>query len=241
MKEPSRVTVTGPLEPYALGFGDHLAEQGYAPASATAQVQLMAHLSRWMASEHLPAADLQLRRVEQFAHGRRAAGYRRYQSSAALNPLLNYLRALDVIPTQATESPETPGDELLARYHCYLVGERSLAEGTIRYYARIARLFLAEADSPDLSHLATREVSRFVLEECQGWSIAARSGACPGPNAQPPAGASRGSALRARRSCAHAEHPSGWSHTPTTLRSRPPRRDRARPWRVRAAGRHLDR
>jgi integrase/recombinase XerD len=167
MKDPSRVTVTGPLAPYARGFCERLSERGYAPDSAVAQVQLMAHLSRWMLSENLTAADLQLEEVEQFAHVRRAAGYGRYRSRVALNPLLDYLRALDVVPTPALADPETPSDELLARYYRYLVGERSLAEGTIRYYARIARLFLSEMDGPDLSHLTTAEVSRFVLEECR--------------------------------------------------------------------------
>lgn len=167
MKEPSRVTVTGPLEPYARGFCDRLSEQGYARDSATAQVQLMAHLSRWMASENLPAADLQLEQVEQFAGARRAAGYGRYRSSVALNPLLDYLRALDVVPVPALASPEQPGDAVLARYHGYLVGERSLADGTIRYYTRIARLFLSQTDGPELSQLTTAEVSRFVLEECR--------------------------------------------------------------------------
>jgi hypothetical protein len=166
MKEPSRVTVTGPLEPYARGFCQRLSEQGYARDPAAAQVQLMAPLSGWMVSEDLPAADLQLEQVEQFARARRAAGYGRYRSSVALNPLLDYLRALDAVPTPVLASPETPGDALLARYHGYLVGERSLAEGTIRYYARIARLFLSEVDGPELSHLTTAEVSRFVLEEC---------------------------------------------------------------------------
>jgi len=166
MKDPSRVKVTGPLAPYARGFCDRLSEQGYARASAVAQVQLMAHLSRWMLNEDLSAGDLLPEQVEQFACGRRAAGYRRYRWSAAVNPLLDYLRALDVVPTPAVMDPQTPGDELLAHYHRYLVGERSLAEGTIRYYARIARLFLSEADAPDLSHLTTAEVSRFVLEEC---------------------------------------------------------------------------
>ena len=114
----------------------------------------------------MPAANLQLEQVEQFARARRAAGYGRYRSSVALNPLLDYLRALDVVPTSVLASPETPGDALLARYHGYLVGERSLAEGTIRYYARIARLFLSQVDGPDLSQLTTAEVSRFVLEGC---------------------------------------------------------------------------
>ncbi len=80
MKEPSRVRVAGPLQPFARGFGEHLMRQGYARSSAVAQVQLMAHLSRWMAAEGVPAAGLTPARLEQFVGTRRAAGYRHFVS-----------------------------------------------------------------------------------------------------------------------------------------------------------------
>ena len=96
MKDPSRVQVVGPLESYARGFCDELSGQGYARVSAVARVQLMAHLSRWMAGEGLSAAGLRPERVEQFLRARRAAGYGRYLSSVAINPLLDYLRREDV-------------------------------------------------------------------------------------------------------------------------------------------------
>lgn len=51
MRDPSRVRVTGPLVPYVEGFCGELAEEGYTPASAARQVQLMAHLSRWLSSQ----------------------------------------------------------------------------------------------------------------------------------------------------------------------------------------------
>ena len=51
MKEPSRVRVAGPLQPFARGFGEHLMRQGYTRLSAVAQLQLMAQVSRWMAEE----------------------------------------------------------------------------------------------------------------------------------------------------------------------------------------------
>ena len=117
------------LEVYAQGFCDELYGQGYARVSAVARVQLMAHLSRWMAGEGLSAGGLRPERVEQFLRARRAAGYGRYLSSVAMNPLLDYLRALDVVPKPAPQTPLTPGAELLERYQSYLVGERSLARG----------------------------------------------------------------------------------------------------------------
>ncbi len=53
MGNPSRVRVGGPLEPYANGFRRTLAGQGYLANSASYQLQLMAHVSRWLASRGL--------------------------------------------------------------------------------------------------------------------------------------------------------------------------------------------
>ena len=103
MKDPSRVQVVGPLESYARGFCDELSGQGYARVSAVARVQLMAHLG----GEGLSAGGLRPERVEQFLRARRAAGYGRYLSSVAVNPLLDYLRALDVVPQPAPQTPQT--------------------------------------------------------------------------------------------------------------------------------------
>jgi len=66
MGEPSRVRVTGPLEPFAEGFIAELEETGYRPAAAAVQLRLLAHLSRWLASEALAPADLTGPEVERF-------------------------------------------------------------------------------------------------------------------------------------------------------------------------------
>ena len=41
MGEPSRVRVTGPLEPFAGGFIAELEEAGYRPAAAAVQVRVL--------------------------------------------------------------------------------------------------------------------------------------------------------------------------------------------------------
>src|SRR2546425_9279872 len=55
MTDPSEVGVSGPLEPLATGFASSLVRQGYTPNSATSQMHLMAHLSRWLAGEGVEA------------------------------------------------------------------------------------------------------------------------------------------------------------------------------------------
>jgi hypothetical protein len=44
--------------------------QGYTPASAARQLQLLAHLSRWLVSEGLTAGELMPARVEKFLEAR---------------------------------------------------------------------------------------------------------------------------------------------------------------------------
>lgn len=54
MNDPSRVSVSGPLGSFAAGFLHSLVKQGYTPNSASSQLHLMAHLSRWLAAQGLP-------------------------------------------------------------------------------------------------------------------------------------------------------------------------------------------
>ncbi len=48
-----RVRVCGPLGPYSDGFRTELAARGYEPSSAAGQLQVMAHLSRWLVDRGL--------------------------------------------------------------------------------------------------------------------------------------------------------------------------------------------
>lgn len=88
MHDPSRVRVTGPLETFAVGFAAVLRVDGYTARGITGQLQLMAHLSRWLAEEQLGVASLTGAVVERFVAARRAAGYAQFRSPRALEPLL---------------------------------------------------------------------------------------------------------------------------------------------------------
>jgi integrase/recombinase XerD len=168
---PSRVRVSGPLEPYACGFACELSRQGYTPLSAALQLHLMAHLSRWLAGEKLDVVGLTPGALERYLTARRVAGYTSYRSPRALVPLLGYLRGLGVLP------PIGPGvvaagaaEVLLERYRRYLTLERGLAAVTVRDYVCVARSFLAAragVGGLDLEHLTAGDVSAFVLSTCR--------------------------------------------------------------------------
>lgn len=169
MGKPSRVRVTGPMESYACGFGEELARQGYTPHSASNQVQLMAHASRWLASSELGVGELSPARVEEFLADRRAAGYTLWLSTKAMAPVLAYLRGLGVVPTPSPVVPATPAEQLMQHYRCYLVQERGLTAGTVCSYLHVARLFCAARSRDgelDLEHLNAVEVTEFVFAEC---------------------------------------------------------------------------
>lgn len=170
MGRASRVRVAGPLEPYAPGFREVLAGLGYAPSSAANQLQLMAHVSRWLAGKGLDAGALTPERVEQFVCSKRAEGLVRWRSAQSLVPLLDFLRDLEVVPVPVSEpAAPTPTERLLEQYRQYLVDERGLTAGTVRHYQDTAVVFLAgreHEDGLDLEDLTADDVSRFVLAEC---------------------------------------------------------------------------
>jgi hypothetical protein len=132
MRDPLRVRVSGRLERFVAGFVAELGDRGFARVSVVAQVQLAAHLSRWMAAERVAPAELTRDVIERFVESRRAAGYRHLLTAGALSHLLGYLRALGVAPVPCAVSTAAPADLLLERYRGYLVGWRGLAPATTR-------------------------------------------------------------------------------------------------------------
>ena len=175
MARPSRVRITGPLAPHAVGFRQRLGQYGYTPNAASNQLQLMAHVSRWLEGCGLGLDELTPERVEEFLAHRRGEGYTLWLSTKAIVPMLDYLRGLGVVPTRAPRAPATEARQLQEHYRAYLVQERGLAAGTIAGYLHVARLFCAARAADDgalhLDRLSATEVTEFVLAECASRSV----------------------------------------------------------------------
>jgi site-specific recombinase XerD len=165
----ARVRVSGPLTQHAEGFRVMLAGRGYAPSSAAGQLQVMAHLSRWLAQQGRSAGDVTPTDVEQFLLVRKGAGYRRWLSARGVAPLLEYLEAAGLIVPAVSPGPLAPDSGVLAGYRDYLVTERGLAASTIRNYLDAAML-LAAQDGMRLDALTAGDVTRFVLAQCRNCS-----------------------------------------------------------------------
>lgn len=165
--DSSRVRITGPLVPYAAGFLAELENQGYRANSASDQLRLLAHVSRWLQEQNLEIFEFTNEHVEEFLLARRADGYVQWCSTKGLTPLLTYLRALHIVP-EATEAPRTPSETLLDAFRTYLRQERGLVDGTATSYVGVARLLLDENVEPVefLRDLDPSDVMRFVTHQC---------------------------------------------------------------------------
>ena len=160
----ARVRVSGPLAEHAEGFRVMLAGRGYAPSSAAGQLQVMAHLSCWLAQQDRPAGDLAPAMVDRFLLARRTAGYRRWLSARGIAPLLEYLETAGLALPAASAEPSVPGGDVLTGFREYLVTERGLAASTVRNYLDAAGLLAARVR---LESLTAGEVAGFVLEQCR--------------------------------------------------------------------------
>src|ERR1700682_3963962 len=194
MGNPDRVRVTGPLGAFNSGFAAELVRLGYRPNAVACQLQLMAHLSRWMAGRGLTADELTALILAEFLTARRDAGYRQWLSTKALSPLLAYLRGLGVVSAEAEPAPRGGGaharggwvrwepertrsraaQTLLAGYRGYLVRERGLSPATAWLYAHLTSPLLVSRMSGgelDLVSLTAADVIGFVRASCPGHCV----------------------------------------------------------------------
>src|SRR6478672_4205244 len=165
-----RSFVRGPLEPHAAGFAKELLRQGYSRSSAEQHVCFIAHLDRWMAAAGVGLHDLTGSMIGRYLAQRRAAGYAEYRSAKAVQPLLDYLAPLGVLPV-AEQVPIGPAEELLGRYREYLLAERGLTAGTVRGYVGAVRPFVASrlrGEVLDLAGVTAADLTGFVLGACPG-------------------------------------------------------------------------
>jgi integrase/recombinase XerD len=180
------VRVTGPLAPYARGFAGELARLGFTRYSAQKQLQLAAHLSRWLGDAGLSTAELNAGAVDGFLAARRDAGHGEFITPKALGPLLGYLRGLGAAPQPAFPVPQTRAERLLADYRSWLLTERGLRVKVARGYADSVAPFvtahcgagedgLRDLDAGDVTAFMTAESRRLAPKTVQRLATALRS------------------------------------------------------------------
>jgi integrase/recombinase XerD len=167
MSYPSRVRVTGPVAGYSSGFRAALDAQGYRPGAVACQLQVMAHVGRWLEGRGLVVADLTPKRIEEFVTARREVGYRLCRSAKGVAPLVSYLRRLGAIPPADSVVSVTAAERCLETFRVYLAEERGLSAGTVVGYSHMAGLFLATRPAGELGlkQLRPTEIVAFVKIE----------------------------------------------------------------------------
>ncbi len=171
VSDPSRVRFTGPLAPYAAGLAAELSALGFASSSATNQLQLVAHLSRWLQARGLGPVDLTGPVLTEFLVARRR-DYSSHYSLDALGPTLGYLRRIGVAPAAEVTVPVGAGDQVLARFWDYLLIERSVTVPVADAYVRWVRPFVQAVAATDaeltFEQLDAAQVSRFLTGHLPG-------------------------------------------------------------------------
>lgn len=174
ISDPSRVQFTGPLAPLAADLAAELLALGFAPTSATNQLQLAAHLSRWLQARGLAVGDLTVPVIEAFLVDRRRDHTNRY-SMRALAPMLAYLRRVGAAPAAddpSVMSPPDAGEVVLAGFRRYLLVERSVSVPVADAYVRWVRPFVRDVAATDaeltFALLDTAQVTRFLIGHLPG-------------------------------------------------------------------------
>lgn len=174
MAEVAKAKVFGPLSGFAEGFADYLSGLGYAPTSVVLRLNMLNHLSRWLAAEGVQPVGFDAGMIERFVNARRL-DHVDLSSARALVPLLAFLRSVGAIPDPvAPVGPGTPMDVVLAQWCEFLARERGLQGSSIRYYRDLARPFLVSrmcGDGMNFAGLDARAVSAFVREHIPGMPI----------------------------------------------------------------------
>jgi site-specific recombinase XerD len=166
--------VAGPLAEFASGFAEELRRLGYTDLSASHQLRLLAHLSRWMAVQRLVPAELTRVRLEQFLAARREARYTCWLSERGLRPLATYLVGVGAMPEPEAVPAGSPVERLLDAYSHHLLTERGITTTTIAGYQSAVRPFLEQhvrGERLELGGLKAADVTRFVLRACRGQEV----------------------------------------------------------------------
>ncbi len=165
MGDPFKVSIRGPLASWLPGFRSFLFDAGYAPDSASQQLQMLAHLSRWMLEHDMEVRQLTSPVIAVFFSERRKT-HTASQTPRSLQGFLAFLQDVGV-----ERDPDPPdillwSQVLLEEFRVYLVAERALAPETVKNYLNQVRPFVSwrsTVTEDEISSLAVNEVLDFLV------------------------------------------------------------------------------
>ncbi|MDJ0362510.1 tyrosine-type recombinase/integrase [Rhodococcus sp. H29-C3] len=171
MSDPSKVRITGPLDCWQDDLTAELTRLGFAPSVTARHLQLLAHLSHWMADHDVSVEGLSWPQVERFCSNRGLIGQRRVAPQSVM-VLMNLLRP-DCVPAKST-GLSAGIEELLNGFTTYLHEERSLADQTVegyRYHVQVFASWYVERCGEDLNAVTIADVNQFLIGHVAVWSV----------------------------------------------------------------------
>ena len=160
------VRVSGPLARWAREFAAGLVSVGYVRSSIRNALFVFAFVSVWLGARRLRPGDVTAKRLDHLRHARRGAVYAR-----SLSKVLQFLREVGAVPPVRPNARRTGLDRLLDRYREYLVDERGLSDGVVRWYCILAGRFLkGRPRGAHLRRLTAGEVREFLRNEARGFT-----------------------------------------------------------------------
>lgn len=145
---------------------EHLVGLGFAVSGARAAARLLVEFDGWLAAEGVAAGGVTEEVIDRFVAFRRASRRSGPVTRRGVDPIVDYLRSVGVMPPVASTPTADPMAELVAAYREYLRVQRRLAPITVHNSAGVVRRFLAQReDRADLRTLDVAEVHRLVLRE----------------------------------------------------------------------------
>jgi site-specific recombinase XerD len=164
------------LAPYVDGYRQLLLSLGYTPGSVCNQLAVVGHLGRWMAVRRIAVDRLGRAEIDAFVAESRRGGGRQRVFRSGLLVLRQHLIEVGAVPP-APPAVRSALDELIDNYRGWLLGDRGLAEATVRRYESTARRFLAQRrGGVEVADLSGAEVSGFLLVETGRCSVGAAKG-----------------------------------------------------------------
>lgn len=164
MSNPYNVKVEGPLLPYVAAYRTYLQNAGYVPHTVSHQLQLLAHLSRWLAAESLGVGELTEQHLDDFFAERRRT-HQNLITNQSLHGLWVLLTDCGLDVGQTPAEPGTNVDRMLGCFEHYLRTQRGLRQSTIENYLNQARPFMRwrAHRCEDFTSLQISEITEYLL------------------------------------------------------------------------------
>jgi site-specific recombinase XerD len=154
----------GPLAPHLDTYLKRIEQEGFLPSSVPMQMYVIARFSSWLHTGQVDLHQMDEATVERFLH--RDLGVVHSAESAPLRRFLAMLREIGVTAAKPPE-PRNCRQRFVDEYRRYLLGERGLAETSLRNYVPFAEQLLYSRfgqSGMNLSELTAMDVTKFVQD-----------------------------------------------------------------------------